>query len=288
MADLYAVCRPNGNLEIKSVQINNQVQIDIGPLFQAQELAFFANVQAEIPFTGDWKPDEDELLVLAGLPEVQILLAAATQNAVALQPLNVQGFENERVVGLFIATGNGNTRKLLLQNFSAQQILQTRYAVMFDGNVFRRLTEPSFSIATHLTAVITAAGDIKFKSYAALRRTLDISSAFRNATDAEIVTFCAHASLAVANAQSFAASADEGIRKHIHAITATGVLNQHTVPDITARAAAIGFALTINAGLIEVPTDRRSAKELFSFLLNKVYRGPLNQQLFITNSNRPL
>ena len=288
MADLYAVCRPPSGFEVKSVQLNNQIQADLDHIMQAQEYAFLEGIQAEIPFTGDWKPDPDELLVIQNLPEATILLQASAQNALALAPLNPHGFLNERVVGLFIGVGTGPNRRLLLQNFSAQQILETKIAVMFDGNVFRRITEPAFTIAGHLTAIINAAGEVKFKSYSAMRRILDIAPVFQQATDIELTAFCIHQSLFVANAQAFIAGADEGIRKQVHAITATGVLGQHTVPAISTMAAAIGFQLPLNAGRIEIPPNRREAKALFSFLLDKVYRGPINHQLLITNSTRPL
>lgn len=282
------MCRPLGGLVVRAVQLNNQVQADLDHIMQAQEHEFMDGIQAEIPFTGDWKPDPDELLVIAALPEAAALLQAAAQNAVALQPLDPHGFLNQRVVGLFIAVGAGANRRLLLQNFSAQQILETKIAVLFDGNVFRRITEPAFTLASHLTAVVGPGGDVKFKSYAALRRILDIAPVFQQATDVELGAFCVHPSLNVANAQAFIAGADEGIRKQVHAISSTGVLAQHPVPAISTMAAAIGFHLPLNAGRIEVPPNRRDAKALFSFLLNKVYRGPINHQLLITNSTRPL
>jgi hypothetical protein len=50
----------------------------------------------------------------------------------------------------------------------------------------------------------------------------------------------------------------------------------------------IGFPLVVTAGKIEIPADRKGAKALFSFLLNKVYLGPIDQRLLITNSSRPL
>ncbi|WP_439470359.1 hypothetical protein [Brevundimonas sp.] len=288
MPNLYAICRPVGGLEVRLVQLNQQVQTEVVNVIQFQEVLFNDGIQNEIDFTGDWKPDKDELLVIRALPEVQTLLGAVAQNAVALQPVDVNNFLNQNIVGLFTTAGVGQNLRLLVQNFSAQQILQTKLALMFDGNVFRKITEPAFTVGNHLTAVINAAGEIRFKSYSALRRVLDVAPVFQQATDAELNAFCAHASLAVANAQGFVGNADEGIRKQVHAITRSEVLAQHTVPDIEAKAADIGFALGVTGGRIEVPPDRKNAKELFSFLLNKVYRGPINQQLFITNSNRPL
>lgn len=288
MAQLYAVCRPQENLEVKHVQLNQELQNQLDGIFQAQEAAFTAGVNNEIPFTGDWKPDDDELLVINGLPEAQALIAAAHQNAIALPPLNVANFSGEGVRGLFTSIGPAANRRLLVQNFGPQQLFSGQLAFLHDGNVFRRLTEPAFSLGTQLVAIISNVGDVRFKSYPMLRRILDVTPVFRQATDAELNAFCEHASLQVADNQAFVAGADEGIRKRVHMIAKVDVLGNHTVPHIQARALAIGFPITVVNGRIEIPQDRRSTKELLSFLLNKVYLGPIDQQLFITNSNRPL
>lgn len=288
MAQLYAACRAGGVLTVRHVQLANQLQGQLDGLFQAQETAFLAGVAEEIDFDGGWKPDDDELLVINGLPEVQILLAAANQNAIALPVLDVQNFANESVKALFTALGDAPNKRLLIQNFSPQQLLSTHFTLLHDGNVFRRLEQPAFALGTHLVATVSAGGAIRFKSYAMLRRILDVTPIFREATDAELGAFCAHGSLGFADAPTFIAHADEGIRKLVHAIGKLNVLGLHAVAEIEARANEIGFQVQIVGGRISVPEDRKGAKTLFSFLLNRVYRGPIDHQLQITNSNRPL
>lgn len=288
MAQLYAFCRKSGIITVKHVQLAAPLQAALEPYFEVQEDLFLEGINDELPFTGDWKPDEDELLVAAGLPEPPILLAAADQNAISLPPLDAANFQNEGVRALFTALGSGPNRRLLLQNFGPQQILSTKFALLFDGNVFRRVTEPSFALGNALVAIITSTGDVKFKSFQMLRRVFDMSGVFRQATDAELGTFCAHPNLAVGNVGAFTADADERIRKDVHTITKLDVLGQNTVPHIQAQAAAINFPISIANGRIQVPQDRRGTKALLSFLLDKVYRGSLDQRLFITNSHRPL
>ena len=200
MAQLYAACRTNGVLNVRHVQLSNPLQGQLDGLFQAQEASFLAGVGEEIDFDGGWKPDDDELLVINGLPDAQTLLAAANQNALALPVLDVQNFANENVKGLFTALGNGQGKRLLIQNFSPQQLLSTHFTLLHDGNVFRRLEQPAFALGVHLVAIVSAAGAIRFKSYPMLRRILDITPVFREATDTELGAFCAHASLAFADA----------------------------------------------------------------------------------------
>lgn len=288
MAQFYAACRQNGALLVKHIQLTLPLQFQLDGVFQRQEVDFMRGINTEITFTGDWKPDDDELLVAHALPEAQILVDAANQNAVALPVLDVNHFDTEGIKAVFTVFEVNQNKRLLLQNFSNAQILSSTLAFLFDGNVFRRLTEPTFSLGTQLSAIIDANANVRFKSFNMVRRIFDMAQFYRQATDAEVDTFCRHQSLVATDIQAFIDNADEGIRKFIHAMNKSDVLNTHTVTDIGTQANAIQFPITITNGKIEIPATRKSAKALFSFLLNRVYRGPLDQQLLITNSNRPL
>lgn len=288
MVQLYAVCRPGINLEVKHIQLTNDLQGELDGIFQAQEASFLANIDNEIDFTGDWTPDNDELLVINNLPETQILVTAVNQNALALPALDVANFAGENIKALFTSAGTGTNRRFLVQYFSPQQLLSRSISALYNGDVFRRLTEPAFSLGIQLVAIINNAGVIKFKSYSILRRIFDVGPIFREATDIEMNIFCGHASISVEDTATFVADADEGIRKLVHAVQKVDVLGNHTVDEIQLKADTIGFQLGVVDNAISVPADRKSAKELFSFLLNKVYLGPIDEQLFITNSNRPL
>lgn len=288
MSELYAICRSNGAFEVKHVQLSNALQQQVGAIFQAQYADFLKGISAEIDFTGDWKPDADELLVARGLVEAGALLAATAQNAIALPVLDVAHFQAEGVRGLATTIGQGAQQQILIQSFSPQQLLSGRFALLHDGNVFRRITEPAFSIGSQLLATVDAAGDVRFKSFQMLRRVFDLSHFYQQATDADLNAFCAHASLSVADPAAFLTNADESVRKAIHLIAKSNVLGQHTVAEIELQGQSIGFQVAVVNNRIEVPPDKKAAKALFSFLLDRVYLGAMNQQLFITNSHRPL
>jgi len=284
---LYAICRQPA-LTIKPVAMAQQILAQLEAIFQ--EMQFLDGITAEIDFTGDWKPDPDELLVLRNLPDAAALLNSAQQNALALVPLNAAQFATEGVVGLFMTIGVAPAQRILIQNFGPQQLMAGpgKFSLLYDGNVFRKITEPAFSIANNLVATLNAAGELRFKSYAMIRRILDVTPVFRAATDAELATFCTHNSLSIADTAAFIAGADEVMRKQVLAISKSGVLAAYNVNQLLQQAQAIGFPLNVQAGKIELPQDRKSAKSVLSFLLNKVYLGPIDQQLFITNSNRLL
>jgi hypothetical protein len=288
MAQLYAVCRQGATLLVKNVRVSNPVETQLTSIFRGQETSFNSGINNEIDFTGDWTPDPDELLIIRANQEAKLLNAAAAQNAVSLPDIDANNFEAEGIKALFTTTGTGQNKKILIQAFSTQQFLSRKFALLFKSGIFQEITEPAFSLENNIVAIIDIAGDIRFKSFNMLRRIFDLPQFFRQATDAELATFCAHASLDVTDKTAFVSGADEMIRKSVHSISKSNVLASHSVTDISNQAAAIGFPVAVNGGKITVPPDRKGAKALLSFLLDKVYLGSITRQLLITNSHRPL
>jgi hypothetical protein len=288
VSELYAICRIGNIPLVKRVLLNNGIKQQVTNIFLAQESSFLSGINAEISFDGSWKPDPDEILVAANVPDVQIFQTAIAHNPVSLPAIDANNFESENIRALAVVVGTRNNRRALLQSFGPQLVLSRKISFVLQGGVFNRLTEPGFSLDDGLVGMVTHAGALKFKSYFLIRRVFDLAHTYREATHVELVSFCDHDSISIADPTFFIDDADEGIRKLVHAVIETGVLDDNTVGVIRRRASSIGFAIQVRSGQIVFPNDRKSKKALLSFLLNKVYQGPLSQQLLITNSNRPL
>lgn len=157
---------------------------------------------------------------------------------------------------------------------------------MQDGNAFRRLSDPAFSLDTGLTCVIED-GKVKFRSFHKLRAIINLIDVYRAATDQEVQDFAAHAHFEITNAGSFLAAADQTIRKLVHAIGRSGTLGAYTVPQIETACGAVGVAVTVNNGRLVMPDDRADIKKLLRFLDDGLYEAPLTGQRYITNSKRP-
>lgn len=284
---LLAYCKnAQGNL-VKRIPVTNPVQAGIEAVFVDQEAAFRAGRQSEVEFDGDWKPDEDELLTLDVTAEANVLIAAATGNALALTAINTANFEAEGIRALFTVAGNNGAIRLLVQRFTAQQLLNRRRALLLHGNNFRELTEPAFTLGSSLTCIIEG-GQIKFDSYHNLRAVFDLSEFYQEATDEDIDALAAHASINIADVDAFKDDATQTIRKLVHKVLNSGVLNAHTPQAIQQRAAATGLTLVVQNGAIEVPANKKLARQFFRFLDDSLYEAPLSGQRYVTNSKQAI
>lgn len=283
MANLFALCRINGRLEVKRVVLSQGVQDKIAGLFAGQYSSFLEGVIEEVKFGTDWKPDNDEILVMDAPEEASEALKQMTGDILVIPTIDAANFSDEGIKALAVANGTPDNPRILIQMFTAQQVLSRRFALMFTGDTFRELTEPAFTLDNSLAAIIEN-GRLKFKSYFLIKRVFEITYMYQEATNQQIDTFCAHDSLRVADAMALKSVADQTIRKLIHAVHTTGVLDKYDVADIAAKAKLLGMHITIIDGKIDFPLEKKLAKHLLRFLDDGIYEAPLTSRRYMTNS----
>ncbi len=286
MPSLFAACRVDRVLHVKRVRLDAAVQRSVMNLFEGQEREFREGITTEVPFTGNWNPDPEEVLTIETPTEVEVFDTAIRGNATAVPNIDTGHFAEEGIKALFTGHVRNNRATILVQRFTSQQVLSKHFALFQEGNAFRRLTEAAFSLDSKLTCIIEN-GVIKFKSVGNLRSIVDMIEIYREATNQEIIEFAAHRSLHVADVQNFVANTNQTCRKLIHAISDNHVLNDYTPAEIQTAAHATNLTVNITNGRIAVPADGANIKELLQFLNESRYSGPLSHRPYVTNSQRP-
>ena len=285
--NLLAICRSTTALIVKRIKVTAAVQNQLEGIFIQQELMFVGGVTEELPFDGGWSPDPHEHLVAQVTDEAGAIFAAAQGNIVALPEVDPANFEAENIRALGVLVQRPSGPRLLLQEFSARQMLERRFSLILDGNTFNRLVQPAFAIGASLAGFIE--GDkIKFQKFSRIKLIFNLTSLYQEATDTEVEGFCGLECISVGDIGKFKNLADQKMRKLIHAITKRGTLNNFTPAQIQVAAADENFQIAVADGKIIIPSMKAEAKALLHFLDNGLYRGPLGGEIFITNSKRVL
>lgn len=288
--NLFALVLVDEAPEVRRVRLNADLQNKITELFAQQQQDFFNGIEDEVLFNGDWKPDDNEVLVLEGLNEIELMNTAITSNTTSYHALDLSRFEDEPIKALFTGYASGGNVTVQVQRFTSSQ-MQVRSQIpvlgLQTGNTFTEIKEPMFTLARSLVAVIQN-GQLKFKSFSNLRTVFDLSDAYKEATDSDLDSFARHTLLACDDIENFKSNADSSVRKMVHAISQDDVLNQHGLQKINDVAA--GFSqvkVTVSNGKIQLPRDKKELKTLLQFLLENIFEGPLSGEQFRTNSKRP-
>lgn len=285
--NLLALCRDANGIAIKRIPLNGTLQNPIMQIFSDQEAAFRANRPNEVVFDGDWNPDDDEILVLDATAEANVMIAAASGNILALPTINAANFDAENIKALFVGVNAGGGLRLLVQRFTAAQILSRKFALIASNNQFNQITDPAFNLATSLTCIIEG-GQLKFESYHKLRAVFDVIEFFAAATDDDIDNFAGHASIAIADIPALKVLVTQTERKLIHKLASSGVLDAHTPQQIQARANATGLIVNLANGQIVFPNDKQEIRRLLRFLDDSLYQAPLSGLRYVTNSKRAI
>lgn len=284
--NLLAVCRVGNSLTVKRVKITSDVQTLVEGIFTGQEAEFWNGIDDEIPFDGGWKPDKNELLVASADAGTSSMFQIANGNIMSLDEISPTNFAAQGIRALGVVLGDDSNKRLLLQNFSARQVLDRGLSLFWDGETFKRLTAPSFTLGTSLAGIVDNTS-IKFKSFSNIKMIFDLANLYQEASNQKLEHFASHSSLSIIDVAALKITADQTIRKLINAVSAKNVFGTYTVAAIQAAAALQGFDLQVHNSKIVFPSDRASVKRLMHFLDEGLYKGPLSGASFITNSKKP-
>ena len=282
--NLFAACRVNGELVPKRVRLDGTIQDQIEAIFARQEEDFFEGADEEVPFDGGWKPDSNELLIMELTADAGMFRETLDMNANSVEDLDLANFATAGIKALFTGQ-DGVDGRVLVQRFTGVQLLSRKFAVFLQGDSFRRLTAPSFTLASSLAFVID--GDfIKFKSFSNLRSILDVQEIYRDATEQEVRDYAGHPNIQVLDLENFVLTADQPTRKLINAVISSGVLEDYTSAEIQVAAQSTQLAVEVENERIILPAERSAVKDLLRFLDESRYRGPLSGLPYVTNSRK--
>lgn len=173
--NLYAACWSADGLVAKRVPLNRAVNAGVMRLFDQQEESFRRGVTGEVSFDGAWHPEPEEFLVLDLPGEAEIFITAVSSSPASLPLIDTGRLADENIKALFVPGGReAQEGTVLIQNFSAGQLLSRKFALLEAGNAFRRLDNEAFTLDTGITAIIEN-GLIKFKSFHKLRMVINLS-----------------------------------------------------------------------------------------------------------------
>ena len=269
----------------KHIRLNKNVQQNVETIFQDQEADFRQGVTDEVNFDGGWKPEPNEFLTIDVTQEAQIFIDAINSNTLSLADIKTKGFDQENIKALFTGSSVNGSTKVLIQQFSPRQMLSNKFALVWQGNAFRRLDDQAFTLDTSLACILEG-GKLKFKSFHKMRSIIDLADFYSEATEPEIRSFAEHPTFKVADMEMFLNEADQTIRKLIHSVTRMETLDQYSASKIKAAAKDVKMNITTKKGRIVMPESRAEIKTLLRFLDDGLYEAPLSKQRYVTNSKK--
>ena len=283
--NFFALSRGDHQGSVWRIPLDAKIQKALEDLFDQQEQQFLHGRNEEVPFTGNWKPDNDQLLTITDEELAQPLVRTLRENVTAFDELDIENLDKAEIKAIFTHSSKRKNRILVQQFKSSQYLGPRRWNLIFDKNQFTQLSQSGFTLASNLVAILD--GNVfKFQSFQNLRMIFKVQHHFQEATDQEVKKFAGHPSLHIDNHDEFQNLMNERTRKLIKSITESRVLEKHSAEEIFQKAQSIGLELKRKEDRIIIPNSKQEIKTVLSFLEDSVFKGSFSEETYETNSKR--
>lgn len=284
---LGALVKTGNQLRLLRVPMHQQLQATLATSWEEQYIAFTHDRQ-ELQFNAGYKPEDHECFRIEQFQLPAWLLAGA---AGGLQHLDaISGAENLipsiKAIVAFAKTA-ANEELMLAQSFNQSHIIQPNRFLFLELGTYTAPVQQGFTLASKLTAVYRATDQrLLFESFRNTNAFLPILDYVAEANDQEIREVLNHALLVAQDANMTIDCANQWFRKRFAMLSASGVLDNYTAPQLVARSQGYDVDLQVQNGKIVFPADKVAAKRVLQFLNEELFKGAITEKLYETNSKR--
>ncbi len=267
------------NPSLRRVSIAGTIQGEITCFLSEQKEAFIAN-KTPVNFCSSYKLDDDEIFVIEEYPIPQYF-TQAVNNPLSVEPL-IFSPQMAKIKALFGKFSNSNS--MVFQMMDSRRLLSKKFTLIHSGDTYTRLQNEGLILQDKLSAVFEN-NSLYFYSYHIVKRFLDLSSYYREASNAQLDTFIGDNIFNVENSELFKQNSDSILRKKIASLLGSGFM-ELPVKTIIDKCNRHGVNINVVNDKIVLPDNRKELKDLISFFSNDIYTGPMDDENYISNSKR--
>lgn len=280
----------NKDAEVKRIVLPKNTQNQITSAFSSSLQSFLSFSAKPMIFNLNNKSQSSQLFCIPNYHVPQTILEAInTPNQIDILKLDEGNLP--KIKNIFVGTITPKPT-IAFQNFTITQYLSRKgWSLFHSEGSFSHSIGIGLGIDDRIDCVYHE-GTLLFSSFWTARQTLDLSKYYKEATETDIAAFTDHSSLHFISKEDFCKSADSWMRRKIASLSDANVLDKHSVANIASQANKHGIDIKTEevAGnqRIVMPDDKEQVKTLLHFLDDDIYIGPLTENIYISNSKKPL
>ena len=274
----------DANSPIRRIPVTRTLQNQISTFFRGQKESFSSG-RDKVDFTGSYNVEDLEIFRISNYPIKQDLINSL-RSPLNYDRLNLGEPNCPQVKALFAGEWNGN-KYICFQAIDSRKMLSKRFTLLNSGDTYTKLEYPGIILQDKLTAIFEE-NELLFYSYYNIRRFLDLSDYYREATDTDLETFADNDLFEVDDNILFKRNADSIIRKRIALLQKNNVLDSLSIDNISQAAQEYDVEIEIRNNKIVIPDDKKKLKKLVKFLDEDYFTTPLTSRKCITNSKQYL
>lgn len=277
--NLFAIFKSENS--IKLINISGNIQNELASLTNnAKEYL----QKEKILFEGQYKPEDDQILEIQNF---SLPFDVDFDNPLNLEKVEVTDID--LIKGIIINDKN----TIGIQSFDRRKIIEpNRLNIIFRGNTFSKLEDKGITIDDKLDVVFSKqSNSLLFYSYHNASKVLELSEYYREATDQEINSFFAPKIFSDIP-EKLDEIIDTRIKKKIFLIKKNKIMEKlkdgNIFKEVTKYSKTLGLENYFDSMTkkIKIPDDKNEFKKIISFLNEDLYKSPISEIIYETNSKR--
>ena len=285
---LAAIVNRGSATRLLEIPLNGILQNTLAQNWYDQHAAFVTDVH-EIGFDAGYQPEGNERFCLQDYELPDWLAGEDIQSVRSLDTITDDDAMLDATKGIvaFVLTDRGE-ELLLFQNFNRSHVVRPgSFMFLLQSGKYETSQRPGMTLDSKLSAIfLPAENKLLFGNFRSVNTFLPLAEFYNEASELEIRQVLGHDILSAKDADALATGANQWFRKRFAMLRDSNILNQYTAQQIVDRSKGHNVDIQLDGNRIIFPADRDKAKRLLQFLNEELFRGPITETLYETNSKR--
>ena len=285
---LAAVAEQDNRMRLLQIPLHQALQCRLSESWKTQYDRFVERVQ-EIAFNPGYKPEGHECFCIENYTLPNWLEREDSRTVPELDAISSNEALIDSIKGIVaFARDERNEEVMLFQNFSHSHVIRPgRFLFIMHNNTYETTQGPGLTLDVKLSAVyLPSESKLLFRSFRTVNTFLPLSDFYKEASEQEIREILNHRLLAPEDPDAIATGANQWFRKRFAMLRDSGVLDEYSAIQIEDRSNGYDVEIDISQDRIIFPSDKPAAKKVLQFLNEEIFRGPITETLYETNSKR--
>lgn len=284
---LAALVKIGEQWRLLQIPLHQQLQNSLAASWQQQYETFTTDMN-EITFDPGYNLEEHERFRVKGYALPEGLQAGAGGQVRNLDSINKHENLIESVKAIIAFARNAQGDELMLaQSFTRSHVIQPGHFLFLQNDTYESPERTGLSLGSRLAAVYNVKSkQLLFENFRNTNTFLPLTDFIAEASDHDIREVLSHHLLKPQDISATVAGANQWFRKRFAMLKASKILDHYTTAQLVKRSEGYEVDLKVEKGRIVFPADKHVAKRLLQFLNEEIFRGPITEKLYETNSKR--
>lgn len=284
---LAAIIRNGSQRSVRHIPLLQELQVQLSEELSSQLAQFMAGDEPRA-FDPGYTPEGDEKSKIEGFDLPDWLAHETSRTVSELDALRLDEEQMADIAALAVFARDGQGAELILfQHFNPSHMIRPGRFLFLQNDTYATLSRPALTLGNKLAAVsIPSERKLLFSSFRVANTFLPLMNFYSDATEQEIRATLAHELFIAEDADALAEDAGQWFTKRFAMLRDSKILEHYTAEQIVARSNGYKIDIRLQEGRIVFPAEKTEAKRLLQFLNEEIFRGPITDTLYETNSKR--